>query len=196
MEEWRDIKGYEKFYQVSNLGRVRSLDRVVVKIRYKKQLPSSLKGYILKPNKDKDGYLYVVLVKDKQRKTLKIHRLVAQAFIPNSDNLPQVNHKNEDKTDNFVYVDLDGTINTEKSNLEWCDNQYNCNYGTHNQRSAEKRSKPVLQYSLEGEFVKEWVSASEVQRQTGFDRRNVSSCCRGKQKSSKGYIWKYKERAA
>lgn len=167
-EIWKDILGYEGLYQVSNFGRVKSL-------KFGKER-------ILKLTKDKDGYLIVNLYKNNKSKTFKVHRLVAEAFIPNPDNLPQVNHKDEDKSNNIV------------SNLEWCDVKYNQNYGTRNKRIGKsntngKRSKTVLQYTLDGKFVREWESYRECKR-NGFN--HVSECCRGKLKSCEGFIWLYK----
>lgn len=169
-EVWKDIEGYEGLYQISSRGRVRSL-----KFRHTNTIR------ILKPYKNKKGgYLVIGLHKDKKMKLCQIQRLVAEAFIPNPDNLPQVNHKNEmDKTDNRVEA------------LEWCDAKYNSNYGTRNQRVAEKLSKPVLQYDLEGNFIKEWASSMEVERVKGYNHSHIANCCNGKRKKACGYIWKY-----
>ena len=166
-EIWCPIKGYEGLYEVSDYGRVKSL-------KFGKER-------ILKPRRDKDGYLFVTLYKNGDHKTCKVHRLVAQTFIPNPDNLPQVNHKDEDKENNSV------------QNLEWCDRKYNYNYGTRIQRISEKNSKPVLQYTKSGEFVKEWKSARDVQRNLGYFGTYISSCCLGKRKSAYGFIWKFKD---
>ena len=167
-EYWKDKKDYEGHYQVSNWGRVKS-------IKFGKER-------ILKLTKDKDGYFFVNLYKNNKSKTFKVHRLVAEAFLPNTDNLPLINHKDEDKSNNIV------------SNLEWCDVKYNTNYGTRNKRIGKsntngKRSKPVLQYTLDGKFVREWESYRECKR-NGFN--HVSECCRGKLKSCGGFIWRYK----
>ena len=171
-EIWCPIKGYEGIYEVSDQGRVRSL-------KFGKER-------ILKPFRNKGGYLLVGLCKNGEQKKCKVHRLVAQTFIPNPDNLPEVNHKDEDKTNNFVH------------NLEWCDVKYNINYGTRIKRISEKMtngklSKPVLQYTKSGEFVKEWKSASDVQRNLGYFQNSISNCCNGKLKSAYGYIWKFKD---
>lgn len=122
IEEWRPIEGYEGLYEVSSYGRVRSLDRYVRTCyeAYKLQ-----KGKILSPAKDKFGYLKVVLNCNGKHKTINVHRLVAEAFIPNPDNFPQVNHRDEDKTNNIV------------DNLEWCDAKYNISYGSRNIRRRE-----------------------------------------------------------
>ena len=114
-EIWKDVKGFEGFYQVSNLGRVRSLDRIVVSENRSTQ---KIKGAIKKVKVGKNGYYMVMFYKDSKYKCAYVHRLVAQAFIPNPDNLPQVNHKDEIRTNNCV------------DNLEWCDSKYNNNYGT------------------------------------------------------------------
>lgn len=165
-EKWCPIKGYEGLYQVSDKGRVKSL-------KFGKER-------ILKSARDTGGYLLVALCKNGEQKTYKVHRLVAQAFIPNPNNLPEINHKDEDKTNNSA------------QNLEWCDSKYNNNYGTHNQRSAEKRSKPILQFTKDGEFVKEWKSIRDVERNLGYAKQHISSCCNGKRKSSNGFVWKFK----
>ena len=111
---WKDIPGYEGLYQVSDTGQVRTLN-------YRRTGQTK----ILKPGYTKDGYTIVVLCKDGKGKTYTVHRLVALAFIPNADNLTEVNHKDENKTNNHV------------SNLEWCDRTYNNNYGTRNKRASK-----------------------------------------------------------
>lgn len=130
MKTFKDIVGYEDLYQISNEGNVKSLANDKLK-----------KEKFLKPKIHRKGYLFVILHKDGKIEAKYIHRLVAQAFIPNPENLPQVNHKDENKTNNFVYLNEDGTVDLEKSNLEWCDRSYNCNYGTRNQRIAETMRK-------------------------------------------------------
>lgn len=171
-EIWKDIDGYDGLYQISNLGNVRSLKFGKIKL--------------LKQINDKYGYKKVDLYKDRKTKTCKIHRLVAQAFIPNPNNLPEVNHKDENKSNNCV------------DNLEWCDRKYNMNYGTAQQRSSCKRinhpsrSKQVLQLTKSGEFVTEYPSICEASRFTELDKSHISKCCRGIKKSFGGFIWKYK----
>ena len=124
MEEWRPVVGYEGLYEVSNTGQVRSVGRYYVNSLGKRFF---LKGKILRLSDNGRGYLRTTLTKDKKSSSKYIHRLVAEAFILNVDGLPAVNHKNEDKSDNRV------------ENLEWCDNEYNDNYGTRNKRVIETK---------------------------------------------------------
>ena len=182
MEElWKDIKDYEGVYQVSNLGRIKSLN-------YRR----TGKEKFLRPSKNEFGYLRVRLSKDKKTKTFLVHRIVASAFLPNPENKPDVNHKDEDKTNNFV-----GTPENDykDGNLEWCDKEYNNNYGTRIERISKKltngkKSKPVLQFTKTGKFVREWSSTMECGR-NGFNQGLVCSCCLGERKTHKGFIWKY-----
>ena len=126
IEEWRPVVGYEGLYEVSNTGRVRSLD-MYVKSRYGNYRLH--KGKVLSPAKDKNGYLKVNLCYNGKDKIIRVHRLVTEAFIPNPDNLPEVNHKDEDKTNNRV------------ENLEWCDRSYNINYGTRKDKVRDTKIK-------------------------------------------------------
>lgn len=178
-EIWRDAVGYEGYYQGSTWGRVKSLERVDCRGH---RVPER----ILKPGKDRKGYLQVRLYKNGKAKTCKVHRLVAEAFIPNPDNLPCVNHRDENPSNNRV------------ENLEWCTYEYNAEYGTRNERISKtltngKKSKRVAQYTLSGELVKIWSSLNEIHRQTGWYIGNISKCCRGHRKYSHahGFIWRY-----
>lgn len=191
MEIFRDIEGYEGIYQVSNLGNIKSL-------KYEKER-------ILKPTKNKRGYLQVNFYKSKKPKIYKVHRLVALAFLTNPDNLPCVNHKNECKTDNRL------------SNLEWCDSKYNINYGSRNQRMVGTRrindpnnewckkaiktknkkgsvnaEKSVVQLSKDGvEIINTYESTMEASRQTGINQANICKCCKGRYKSAGNFVWRY-----
>ena len=160
-EIWRDVVGYEGLYQVSDQGRVKSF-------KWNKER-------FLKPSMDKDGYLLVTLCAGGKPKTLKVHRLVCEAFHENPDNKPQVNHINEDKVDNRA------------CNLEWCTCKQNVNHGSRNERV----SKPVGQYSLDGKLIKLWPSTMEAERQAGFNHGNISQVANGKYKQAYGCIWKY-----
>ena len=164
-EIWKDIEGYEGLYKVSNIGRVKSL-------KYGKER-------ILKGSKDSNGYLQVSLYKEGKMKTYRVHRLVAEVFLENPENLPEVNHLSEDKTDNSL------------ENLEWCTSQYNCNYGTRNKRMAEKLSKPVIAIDKITGLIVEFPSALEAERQTGIYQTNITQCCKGKHKSCGGFYWMY-----
>lgn len=196
-EIWKPIKGYEGWYEVSSYGRVRSLDRMETLSDGRKRLR---KGRILKSSKSNCGYLRIVLSKSNEKKYALIHRLVAQAFIQNTDNLPQVNHKDEDKTNNCVFLKKDGSVDLDKSNLEWCDAKYNMNYGTARQRWAEKKlnspklSKPVLQIDLgTNKIISKYPSTAEADRQLNINQGGISNCCRGKCKTAYGYKWKYEK---
>ena len=167
-EIWKPIEGYNGLYQVSNMGRVKSLGN-----------NKTRKEKILKLHSDKDGYLKVQLHKEGKKKNYLIHRLVAQAFIDNPNNLPQVNHKDEDKTNNCA------------ENLEYCDSSYNTNFGTRNERIVKANSIPILQFTKSGEFVKKWNNAKEVERDLEISSSNIYKCCKGKLKSIGGYEWGY-----
>lgn len=172
-EIWKAIEGYEGRYEVSNYGRVKSLN-----------YHRTGKEKVLKPAIDSNGYWRVGLYKNSKRKFFSVHRLVAEAFLPNPQNLPEVNHKDENKANNRV------------ENLEWCTAKYNSNYGTHIQRVIKKTtngklSKKVLQLDLQGNLIKEWASAHEVERKLGMYNTCINACCKGKIKTAYGFIWKY-----
>ncbi len=167
-EVWRDIPGYKGYYQASDLGRVRSLPRY------------GTRGKVLKPVLTTNGYLRVGFnVKGKCKKLL-VHRIIAQTFIDNPKNLPQVNHKNEHKTDNRV------------SNLEWLTAKENSNYGTGRARANLAESKPVLQISLDGRLIRRWPSAQCAGR-NGYNQGNICSCCNGKRKTTGGFRWEFEK---
>ena len=180
---------YEGLYKVSNLGRILSLN-------YR----NTGKAGLMNPGTNTGGYLQVELSKNGKTKTCSVHRLVAEAFLDNPDNKPEVNHKDEDKTNNFVFLNEDGTVNKEKSNLEWVWHIDNMNHGTRNERAGKaiskaltngKLSKKVLQFTLDGEFIREYPSIMECSR-NGFDQGAVCKCCNGKLKTHKGFRFMYK----
>lgn len=172
MEIYKEIEGYSGLYAVSNLGNVKSLGNGG---------SNNSKERILKLTKNKDGYLHIILCKEGKRKKHLVHRLVAEAFLDNPQNLPQVNHKNEIKTDN------------REDNLEFCTHFYNINYGTRNQRLAESntnhpnKSKKVMCL----ETGKIYPSTHQVERELGYNRGNISSACNGKLKQAYGFHWCY-----
>lgn len=175
-EIWRDIDGYDGMYQVSNQGRVKSLERTFIDKSGRKR---AFKECILKPNVVYGGYLTVSLCAGGKRKKLRVHRLVCEAFHKNPEKKPHVNHINETKTDN------------RSCNLEWMTATENNNFGTRNERISKARSKPVGQYTLGGELVKIWSSTHEAQRQAGFSQGNISEVANGKRKQAYGFLWKY-----
>ena len=172
---------YEGLYKVSNLGKILSLN-------YRR----TGKAELLNPGTDKDGYFQVILYKNGESKTCKVHRLIAETFLENPENLPEVNHKDENKKNNFVFLNEDGSVDKKRSNLEWKNHRDNLNHGTHNERIAKANSKRVLQLSLSGELIREWDSTMECGR-NGFNQGAVAACCRGEKPQYKGFIWKYKE---
>lgn len=184
-EIWRDIPDYEKLYQVSNLGRVRSLNRL--KKNYDINTGTfteiMIKGIYLKQRMTPFGYKTVLLSKNAKRKWYFVHRLVAQAFINNPDNLPFVNHKDENK------------LNNNLDNLEWCTAKYNSNYGTRNKRLSKTKTNNT--YNTKAvqciETGKIYPSTREASRQTGIPNTNISACCRGEYgcKTAGGFHWKY-----
>lgn len=177
-EVWKDIKGYEGYYQISNMGRVRSIERTIENGRgYYKTMPER----ILKPHNNGTDYLFVELCKNGKGKLFYVHRLVATAFCENLEGYKEINHINEDKLDNRA------------ENLEWCDRAYNISYGTRNQRMAEKRGKPVIGINKISGLILEFPSISEASKQTGISLGGICNCCTGKRKSVKGYVWFYAE---
>lgn len=171
-EEWRAIKGWEDYYEVSNMGRVRSVGRVVKR---------GNDAYSVKSRIIKIGMKNTIcLCKDGKPEYHLIHRLVAEAFIPNPENLPIINHKDENP------------LNNRADNLEWCTYSYNNSYNDLRIRAAEKFRKPVLQYSKDGKFIREWSHAREAADTLGLSKRAIYECCAGRSKSSGGYIWKRK----
>ena len=179
-EEWRPIKGYEGLYEVSSLGRVKSMN-----------YSHTGKERILKIGKHRGGYLFVILCRNGKRKNFLVHRLVAEAFLPNPNNLPQVNHKDEVKTNNCV------------SNLEWCDCKYNNNYGTRSERvSASQRNDPDKSMAVEASRFSDFrtielrfASTMEAER-NGYFSSNVSACCKWRfcregNNKYKNLYWRY-----
>ena len=184
LEIWRDLPDYEGIYQVSNLGNVKSLDRIDAS-------GHSRKGFIMKQKINNKGYFSIALCKNGKYKFYQVHRLVAQTFLPNPNNLPQVNHKNEDKTDNRV------------ENLEWCTIEYNCNYGTRNERAGLSNSiaqsgkdkpykyKKIIQLDVDGNIIKQFCSIKQAVEELNIKQPNISSCLIGKCKTTGGYKWQY-----
>lgn len=182
MEEiWRPVKGYEGLYEVSNEGRVKSLDRVVLRngILYK------LRGTILKQYKRQNyEYQFVRLSKEGHIKTVSVHFLIVQAFPEVCGELfkgCQINHKDENPANN------------KAENLEVCTAKYNANYGTRNKKIGKANGIPVNQYTIDKQFVRLWQSATEAQRELGINHSCITHCCKGHPKHSTagGFRWEY-----
>ena len=167
-EKSLDFLGYPN-YSVTDDGKVFSLN-----------YNHTGKKKEMKPQKKINGYNRIKLYIEGKKKKFMVHRLVALAFIPNPDNLPEVNHKDENKTNNMV------------GNLEWCSIKYNNTYGTRLERVSKANWKPIRQFTKDGLFIKEYPSLKEAARQTGFYQSAISQCCKGIRKSAYKYIWRYK----
>lgn len=177
-EEWKWIVGYENYYQVSNFGRIKSVDREVF---YRDGRKAIHKGGPVAINSRPNGYLKANLYKDGGMKNVAVHRLVAEAFIPNPNNLPQVNHKDEVKTNNNV------------ENLEWCTGECNMNYGTARQRTTDKNSIPVKGVHKEtGEEI--YLKSMAEGALYGFNQRGISDVCAGKYQYHRGYSFQKVEK--
>lgn len=176
VEYWKPIPGYEGLYEISSYGRVKSLAR-----RTNNQYGKT--DHILSPGwtHNKQSYLFISLCKDGKRKNYLVHRLVAEAFIPNPGNLPQVNHKDQNRQNNCV------------DNLEWCDSSYNINYGDRNEKVAKKMSKKVYQYDkTTGALLCVFNSAMEAEEKVpGVWAQNIGKCCSGGLKSTGGFLWSH-----
>ena len=180
MEEiWKPIKGYEGLYEVSNLGRVRSLDKVLPVFVNGTHATRVRRGVIRRQHVGR-GYHYVLLRDGGKDKNFRVHRLVAEAFVPNPQNLPQVNHKDEDKGNNRA------------DNLEWCSSSYNHRYGTTIERAADKIRRPVVQLSMDGSEIREFESVTKAAESVNTSSCQISRACNGKSKTAKGYRWRYK----
>ncbi|MCF0232461.1 MAG: NUMOD4 motif-containing HNH endonuclease [Enterococcus sp.] len=174
-EIWRDIKGYEGLYQVSNLGRVKSLDRYV---RCKHNSKAHIKGKIKAISKNRYGYCMVGLAKENTYKGFCVHRLVAQAFIPNPQNKREINHIDCNKENNIV------------KNLEWCSRKENMQHASKNNRLHPNivNNRPIIR--SDGKvFVSLHEAARQMNHPGGY--RNIFQCARGERKSAYGYKWKY-----
>lgn len=192
MEIWKDIKGYEGLYQVSNYGNIKNVERYInanLKNNIKKV---KRKSKILNPFcSNKIKYYTITLYKNKKPKNYRLHRLVAIAFIPNPNQYKEVNHKDGNKLNNNI------------DNLEWCSRIQNMEHAYKNgliirkkglimkRGKYHKSSKKVYQYNLNGELIKQWDSMSDIKRELNLSIGNISSCCNGKRKQAYNFIWKW-----
>lgn len=193
-EVWKDIEGYEGLYQISNLGNVKSLDRTQIQKRGDLYYNKKYKGQIIKSHLTHRGYCAVGVTKHNRHKNFSVHRLVARAFIPNPENKPEVNHIDGNKQNNRV------------DNLEWNTSSENLKHAYNNKlKTCTKKhrevakyqckknfSKKILQYNLNGEFLKEWDSITEASNFYNIPISGISQCCQGITKSAHKYIWRYK----
>lgn len=162
-EVWKDVKGYEGLYKISNFGKVKS-------IANNKYLKVNTTG----------EYAYVGLYKNKRKINKKIHRLVAENFIDNPNGYLYVNHKDENKWNNSV------------NNLEWCTQKYNCNYKNRNKKMSESKCKfKIIQLDLNGKILKIWKNKLELKNNTNYDTHFIGRCCRNECKTAYGYKWEY-----
>ena len=185
VEEWRPVKGYEGLYEVSNHARVRSLDRVIIDEFIENGVPCirkrKFKGMIRKQQLTIHGYWQVILNAKGVCIHHRVHRLVAEAFIPNPNHLPCINHKDEDRTNNLP------------SNLEWCDFMYNNHYGTRLEKIAHARRKIVEQLTMDGQHVAYYLGVRKLCRNTNMTLRTIQRClyCCNRYESAYGYRWRY-----
>lgn len=188
-EIWKDVQGYEGRYQISSFGRVK-----VLPFWHNNRFGGYMtQEHIINGRIGRKGYRYVALKKDNEVKEFKVHRLVALHFIQNPYGYPQVNHKDENKLNNCM------------SNLEWCTNQYNANYGTRTdriiaargqkrkERHADRKKKKIIQYDKDGNFIRSWECAKDVKKELRIDNGDIGKCCMGKQNTAGGYKWRYAE---
>ena len=173
-ELWLPISGYEGYYEVSSLGRIKSLERKV----YNPHGNGNVVEKILRQHIDNHGYKKVGLNKNGVNKLYNVHRLVAIAFLPNPNNYPCINHKNEDRCDNRI------------DNLEWCTYVYNNNYGDRLKKVSMSAGRGVIQFDpVTGDEISRFHSTREARRQTGI--YHIDACCRGERKVAGGYKWSY-----
>ena len=188
-EIWKDINGFEGYYQVSNLGRVKSIERVIEYLSYGKKKTKKICEKIFKPQFNKSGYYMVNLSVNNMHYPKQIHRLVAEAFIPNPDNKPQVDHINTIRTDNRV------------ENLRWCTQQENTDnplskakhkeYYSEHIGSNHHCARKIIQFTADNELLDVYDCIKDASEKLNVDRAHISSCCSGKRKTAGGSRWKY-----
>ena len=174
-EIWKDIEGYEGLYKVSNIGRVKSVERMKWNGKGYHKIPER----ILKAGDNGKGYLYITLCKDGTRKNYTVHQLVGNAFLSNPQGYKELNHIDEDKTNNRA------------DNLEWCSRSYNNTYNGKAKKVAEKLSKPVIAIDVRTGLILEFASSREAERETGIPHSSIIQCCKGKMNSARGFYWMY-----
>lgn len=187
-EIWRDIPNYENSYQVSNLGKVRSKTRKIKNNGTYGGL-CTYRSKMLKQHIDRSGYYFVSLRLNGTEKPIRVHKIVASVFLENKNNYKEINH-------------IDGNkLNNKVNNLEFCTHQHNMQEAWRLNLISKSRkfgkehfaSKPILQYDLNGKFLKEWECIRQIERELKIWNQNISKCCKGKYKTCGGYIWRYKD---
>lgn len=176
-EIWKDIPGYEGYYQVSNYGNVKSVARKIISSNNR---TVSIKERYLKPHINPSGHKQAVLFKNGKDNRLYIHRLVATIFVENPNNLPFVNHKDQNPNNN-VYT-----------NLEWCTPGYNATYADAVEKRAKAKSKCIIQYDKNNNFIREWDSAAKAGKALNLHDGDIGRCCKGMLKTVGGFKWGYK----
>lgn len=185
-ERWQDINHYKGLYQISNYGRVKSLDRIIKSKRYHKD-GYHRKEHIMKVSDNGRGYLFVRLSKNNSSLHGYLHKLVAQAFIPNLENKPQINHKDGNKHNNNA-TNLEWCTNGENGQHAWDNNLRTRRFGTDNYASRK-----VIQFTLDYKPIKIWNCISDVEKIYGFSHSDISKNCRYKSKTCHNYLWRYYE---
>ena len=179
MEVWKPVRGYEKYYEVSNLGRIKSTDRLTV---FKDGRKRTFYGKVLTIRTvNNSGYLTVGLHDSGKTRTFLVHRIVAEAFIDNPDGMVEVNHIDQNK------------LNNSAANLEGCTHRENVNHGDEIERGAKKQRRAFKQLDRDGNLIKVWQGFKQMQRETGYQRASVYRCCIGQRESYQGYKWEYAE---
>ena len=171
-EEWKTIPEWPN-YQASTLGRIRRIDGVLKNGRH-------WKGRVLKQKRQSNGYMSVMLSENGVTKTKLVHRLIAETFLDNENKYPVVNHKDRNQANNVL------------DNLEYCTQSYNSTYKDAHIERSKKFLKPVLQFSIDGTFIREWSSATEVKNKLGYEANNIRACCRGVRTKANDFKWQYK----
>ena len=175
-EKWKPVPGFEGLYEASTEGRIRSVDRIIKMYNGGEWVR---KGAVRRTTLNHSGYLRLSLCKEGIQYPFTVHRLIAKTWLENPENLPEVNHKNENKIDNRV------------SNLEWCDRGYNIHYGTFGDRVSVSNSRPVTQYTLEGDRLMTFYGSREAERRLGITNQSINLCCLGRRQQAGGFRWKY-----
>ena len=197
IDKYGNVTDFTGIYEVSNYGRIKSLGRYRIKNGFKHYYKETIKDF----SKRTGRYIDLYLIKDRNKYKCLVHRIVLSSFCPESNTYECINHKDYNKHNNFVWVNEDGTIDFEKSNLEWCTSEYNNNYGDRNEKLSKKLTgkvnvtggcKIVLKLDMNNNFIEEFPSANEVERKYGYCAVNIRRCCYKEGRTAYGFKWRYK----